>query len=166
VRDISAAEVLNALVVRRDLDALAGRLAALAASPEDHVYIEAAMRLHEMAVESGDLERINDADSAFHDRIYRAAHNDVLMNLRDSFGLYEGYYFHPDFYAYTPAEFRQSVAGHRDILEAIRRRDATEAAAQSAANIEQAMKLLRLPESFEATENTEDTEKERRGTVG
>ena len=86
--------------------------------------------------------RIALADSQFHRRIYEAAHNGVLISVRDGFALYEGFYFHGDFYRYTPEAFAQSLKRHRQMMEAIARREAGAAEQAARRHMQEATKLV------------------------
>ena len=143
VRTISTREVREALLVRSALDSLAIREAARSRTEEDLVMLEADYRLLELAVRAGDERRIKEADSAFHARIFAAAHNTVLVNVRNAFALYESFYFHPDFYRYTPGAFKRSQSRHKAMLEAVRAQDADQAALVAQQHIEEALALLR-----------------------
>jgi len=152
VRSITAREVRESLLVRSALDSLAIREAAQWRTEEDLVLLEADYRLFELAVRAGDDGRIKDADSAFHARIFAAAHNTVLLNVRNAFALYESFYFHPDFYRYTAEAFERSLSKHKTMLEAIGQRDADQAARLAREHIEEALTLLRTNE--ETSENS------------
>lgn len=144
VRRISRKELIESLQVRKELDALAARLATEWRSDEDLIYLEAAFRLHEQTVAAQDWERTSDTDSDFHRRIFRAAHNSVLMSVRNAFALYEAFYFHPDLYRYTAEAFGRSVRRHRALVKAIRNRDAETAAKISRVHVQEAMELVRV----------------------
>jgi len=149
VRDITNRQVREALTVRSQLDALAAREASLNHTDEDLVLIEAALRLFELACHAQDQERISRTDSQFHERIYEAAHNSVLASVRIGFPLYEGFYFHRDFYKYTPEAFARSLERHRQMLDAISNRDPDAAERASRLHIQDAIELVR--------DDTEDT---------
>jgi DNA-binding GntR family transcriptional regulator len=155
VRQISGREVSESLEVRSALDALAVALAAERRTEEDLVHLEAALRLFDLALASGDDKRIMAADSRFHDAIYQAAHNTVLLTVRDAFALYEGFYFHPDFYRYNEDAFRRSLQRHTEMAEAIRSRQPAEAERISRQHLTEALELVR-----EDTEAATPQEKE------
>lgn len=109
-------------------DALETKIAALAAirhTPEDLIEILAA--LDAMAADIEDGGRGVDGDERFHDAVTRAAHSDLLAGLMTEVS---------ELIRETrieslsqPDRPRRSLAGHRRIAEAIRARDAQQAAA-------------------------------------
>ncbi len=66
-----------------------------------------------------------------------------MLNVRNAFVLYEGFYFHADFYDYTPRAFERSVRRHRAMLKAIKNGDAEKAEEASRLHIRDAVKLLK-----------------------
>jgi DNA-binding GntR family transcriptional regulator len=156
VREINCREVREALAVRGALDALAAQEACRKRNDDDLLLIEAALRSHELALQSPDSTRIALADSQFHARIYEAAHNGVLMTVRRGFALYEGFYFHGDFYRYTPEAFAQSLKRHRQILRAIAQRNAAAAGRAADRHIQDAAELVHdgRPEARATTPGT------------
>lgn len=151
VRKITSRQVREALQVREQIDALAARQAAENHTDEDLVHIEADFRLWELACKSGDRERMSRTDSKFHESVYNAAHNGVLSDVRIGFPLYESFYFDRDFYAYTPDDFSQSLARHREMLEAISSGDADAAETASRLHIREAIELVRDSKDAEAS---------------
>lgn len=143
VRDISARQVREALKVRSELDALAAREAATNCTDEDLIHLDAALRLFELAQKAGDSERVSRTDSDFHEGIYDAAHNSVLASVRLAFPLYESFYFHQDYYTYTPEAFARSLLRHKQMLEAIASSDAAAAEQASRQHISEAIGLVR-----------------------
>lgn len=143
VRDISVRELREALAVRRALDVLAAQEACYHHADEDLVLLEAAVRSHELAVQSQDEGRIAQADSQFHARVYEAAHNSVLTSMRSAFALYESFYFHADVYRYTPEAFMRSLERHRQLCRAIAARNAAAAEEAAALHVQEAAALTR-----------------------
>ena len=143
VRDIAGGEVREALAVRGALDALAAREACEQRREEDLVLLEAALRLHELALRDLDLDHVAEADREFHARVYAAAHNDTLAGVRSRFALYESFYFHGDVYRFTPPALARSLSRHREILAAIAARDAETAQRATQLHIQEAVALVR-----------------------
>jgi DNA-binding GntR family transcriptional regulator len=143
VRDVTVHQVREALAVRGALDALAAQEACRSRSDEDLALLKAAIRSHEVAVRSGEEQRIALADSQFHARIYDAAGNSVLTSVRSAFGLYETFYFHADFCCYTPQAFARSLERHRQLIAAIAARDETRAAEVARRHLQEAAALTR-----------------------
>lgn len=149
VRDITPLQVREALMVRSQIDALAAREAALRHTDEDLIHLDAAFRLYELAYAScsEDQARVARTDSQFHERIYDSAHNGVLSSVRSAFPLYEGFYFHQDFYRYTSEAFGRSLERHRQMLSAISNREPDAAERASRLHIQEAIELVRDEEA-------------------
>lgn len=143
VRQISPHEVRESLQVRSALDAMAIRKAASSCTEEDLALLASMLELHELAVQSGNEERMAKADSNFHTSIYQAARNSVLCNVRDSFALYESFYFNTDFYNYTPRAFKLSLKRHRAMVTAIKKRDPDKAEEASRLHLQDTLELLK-----------------------
>lgn len=73
------AEVLEVLEVREVLDARAAELAAQRITEKELAALERLIELQRAAVAAGDTEEMSRLDHDFHDRIYRAARNGVLV---------------------------------------------------------------------------------------
>ncbi|MDR7521191.1 MAG: FadR/GntR family transcriptional regulator [Armatimonadota bacterium] len=153
VRELSTdnlvAPLASALLARRDLlaDLLAvrkmiepaiAREAARHATPEEIQALEAILARQAAKVEAGGLAI--EEDSAFHDLIARASRNQVVLRVIDVLMdlLREG----RERSLQGRGRPQRSLRGHRQILEAIRRRDA-EAAGQAMLNhLEQIEEML------------------------
>ncbi len=82
VRNADAAEVMT---VRRALDVLAAREAALERTEHDLDGLASLLRSRRQAIDDGDLERFVDDDVAFHLGIAAASHNEFLTGIYTSF---------------------------------------------------------------------------------
>lgn len=119
-----SANMLHALEVRRIIESESCVLAALRASEADFAEIELRLdeveRVH-MAVGSAGAE-----DWAFHSSIYRASGNPLLLQMLN--GIYDSLHA---FFESPPEQalFADSLPLHRDLFNAIRRRDSEAARA-------------------------------------
>lgn len=156
VRELSADNLVgplaSALLARRDLlsDLIAvrkmieppiAREAARHATPEEIRQLEAILTRQAARVEDGGLAM--DEDSAFHDMIARASRNQVVLKVIDVLMdlLREG----RERSLQVRGRPQKSLRGHRQILDAIRRRDGDTAARAMLAHLEQIEEML-LPE--------------------
>ncbi len=121
VSDISVKEMVDTLVVREDLEALAASLAAKRITKEELEGLEKKVTDYSEAIASGDMEQIIRADESFHHRIVALSGNKALIQLFSSvqeLSLRFRYLYYEDFTRYEnmPVE-------HKEILEAIRSGD-------------------------------------------
>lgn len=126
-------DLLDAFEVMAQLEALCGRLAARRATEADRIALE---RLHAEAANaacSGDIDEYYRCDVAFHDALYRAAHNgmleDQLRTLRNRFGPYRRRHF-----AWR-GRIAQSHEEHARIVAAIKAGDPDETESGSRAHV-------------------------------
>jgi DNA-binding FadR family transcriptional regulator len=85
-RRLAAAEMADAVEVRRAFEVEAARLAALRRTPADLVALDAALGEREAAWRSGRVADFVETDAALHTVIVAAAHNAMLAELYASFG--------------------------------------------------------------------------------
>lgn len=90
-------DLLDAFEVMAQLEALCGRLAARRATEADRTALRRSHAAASEAAHSGDVDEYYRCDVAFHDALYRAAHNGVLEDqlraLRNRFGPYRRRHF-------------------------------------------------------------------------
>ncbi|SDZ37055.1 transcriptional regulator, GntR family [Micromonospora pattaloongensis] len=132
-RRLAAAEMADAVEVRRAFEVEAARLAALRRTPEDLAALDAALRDREAAWASGRVADFVEADAALHTVIVAAAHNAMLAELYASFG------------AALRASLTEAMRGalrpdryvaHGELVEAIRAGDPARAAHEAGAFLE------------------------------
>lgn len=121
VSDISVKEMVDTLVVREDLEALAAALTAKRITKEELESLEKNVTDYSEAIASGDMEQIIRADESFHHKIVALSGNKALIQLFSSvqeLSLRFRYLYYEDFTRYEnmPVE-------HKEILEAIRTGD-------------------------------------------
>lgn len=85
-RQVAAAELNEAIEVRRALEVEAARLAALRRTPEDLAALDQAQAEREAAWRQGRFADFVEADAALHTAVVAAAHNGTLAQLYASFG--------------------------------------------------------------------------------
>lgn len=158
VREVSSESIMaplaSALLARRDLlaDLMAvrkmiepamAREAARRATPEEIEQMEAILRRQAAKIEAGGLAI--DEDTALHDMIARASRNQVVLKVIDVLMdlLREG----RERSLQVRGRPQRSLRGHRQIVEAIRRRDPEAAARAMLTHLEQIEEtLLPAPE--------------------
>lgn len=121
VSDVSVKEMVDTLVVREDLEALAASLTAKRITKEELEGLEKKVTDYSEAIASGDMEQIIRADESFHHNIVALSGNKALIQLFSSvqeLSLRFRYLYYEDFTRYEnmPVE-------HKEILEAIRTGD-------------------------------------------
>ena len=83
---IDAAQLAEAVEVRRALEVEAARLAAVRRTPEDLIALEEALAARDAAWHEGRFVDFVEADAVLHTTVVAAAHNGMLTRLYDSFG--------------------------------------------------------------------------------
>ena len=117
-------EVNQLLDVRELLEAETARLAARAVTPETIARLRAIWQDGVTAVDSGDLDRVVVANSAFHAEIAACAGNEVLSDLAGIVSRRMRWYYR----LVAPARGRESWAEHRQLIDAIEAGDEERAA--------------------------------------
>lgn len=139
VADLSLKDINEVFEIRTALDVLAAGLAAERITDEELELLERLLVHIGEYIDNGDMEKIVDADSQFHDILYKASRNDrlvgIINNLREQFTR-----FRTISIAY-PGRLKDTWEEHRRQVEAIAQR-----------NVDVAMQLAR-----EHMENAEQT---------
>ena len=138
VAEINFDDLRHLYAVRWLLETEAARLAAAAIDAPAAAELE---RLHQAMViehEAGEDGRVQDADAAFHDLLYRSADNpylaDLIGQLWSSFPRYLLWV--------VPGRTDDAIAEHAEILAAVRRQDAEGAAAAVRRHLQHALATL------------------------
>lgn len=125
VRSFSEGELDDRFAVMADLEGLCARGAALAMTEGDLAALDDIMAAASRAVVATDRESYTAQNGAFHDAIYRGAHNAYLMQLtletRDRLAPFRRAQFA------APGRLARSHAEHHRVVAAIRARDAAAA---------------------------------------
>ncbi|MEO6928144.1 MAG: GntR family transcriptional regulator [Casimicrobiaceae bacterium] len=120
VAEINAERVAHVYGVRALLEADAARLAVAHASERTLERVEAQQRAMEAAFAGSDLRKLGVADGRFHQLLYEAAGNPVLLALIEQ--MWEQF---PRYMLWrSPARVRQSLVEHAEIAACFLRRDA------------------------------------------
>jgi len=126
VAEPSVDEVADLCVVRDVLEELAARLAAQSVSEVELMALEQVQAEFEAAAARGDVEKMVEENIAFHEAIWRASRNRVLVQqLRQ---LRDRIFAHIATAYVVPARREESCQEHREILAALRARDPERAA--------------------------------------
>lgn len=128
VAKLSLAELLDIYTIREELETLAARLAVSKMTPETLTRLETLIVEMETATLAGDRVALFDLNGAFHFAIYTASQNAILCQLIES--LWERSTVYRRRFTFMPERATQSLAEHREILEACRSGD-PEAAGQA-----------------------------------
>lgn len=121
VSDISVKEMVDTLVVREELEALAASLAAKRITQEELDGLDRKVVEYTEAIASGDMEQIIHADESFHHRIVGLSGNKALIQLFGSvqeLSLRFRYLYYEDF-----SRYENMPVEHKRIVEAIRSGD-------------------------------------------
>lgn len=121
VSDISPADVENVYVVRSALEGLAARLVTDHITSEEIERVRGLEAAHAQQATGGDVRALMQANDQFHDAIYGAARNPCLL---DMIRQLRRQIYAVRFSAWVePARIARSVAEHRQMVEALSRRD-------------------------------------------
>ncbi len=117
VAQLSVADLLDALSVVAQLEALAAAQAARRILPEQRKVLADAHEACERALEQGDADSFYDANLAFHDVIVAASHNRVLQDEIRRLSLKTAPYRRA--ITFQPGRMTNSIPEHAEIMEAI-----------------------------------------------
>lgn len=125
VRTFSEGELDDMFAVMADFEGLCARGAALAMTATELHALDGIVTATAAMVAAGDREGYATLNDAFHDAIYRGAHNAYLMQLtletRNRLAPFRRAQFG------TPGRLARSLAEHRRVVDAIGRHDASAA---------------------------------------
>ena len=140
VADLSIRDVNEVFEIRTSLDALAGELAAERITDEE---LEALQRLLVKLghyIEEGDMDKIVDTDTKFHDILYQASRNSrlfgIISNLREQLTRFRTTSMS------FPGRLKATLDEHRRLVEAIAQGDAAEARAAAEYHMEKSEQTL------------------------
>ena len=129
VSGISVKEMLDTLVVREELEALAASLAAKRVTEEELDDLDRNVRQYTEANASGAMDKIIHADESFHRKIVGLSGNKALIQLFESvqeLSLRFRYLYYEDF-----SRYENMPVEHKKIVEAIRSGDSDAARTMS-----------------------------------
>ncbi len=134
---ITSDDIKDIYAVRMRLEGLAARLAAERMSEKDRAHLCEVTELSEFYLKRGDDEKRGELDSEFHNTIFRASGSRHLNKILSD--------LHKNIKAYRRLSLKntdraeKSILEHREILEAILKRDADEAERLTSIHVEQAL---------------------------
>lgn len=125
VADLSLKDINEVFEIRTALDVLAAGLAAERITDEELEEMERLLVYIGEYIDSENMDKIVEADSQFHDLLYKASRNDrlvgIINNLREQFTRFRSISI-----AY-PGRLKNTWEEHRRLLEAIAQRNADQA---------------------------------------
>lgn len=137
VARVTTEEILDVYVVRQTIDGLAARLAAESARPADLIALGAISDRFAAAASAEDAQSMATINLELHEAICRIGRNELLLfflqQIHDRVRRFPGTTF------VHPGRPRSAVEEHREVLEAIRSRDADQAEALARRHMAAAM---------------------------
>ncbi|MBE3599575.1 MAG: GntR family transcriptional regulator [Limnochordaceae bacterium] len=140
VADISLKDVAEIFDVRKALEALAAQLAAERASDEDLERTERVLVEYDACINQGDITRLIEVDTRFHEAIYQMAGNSRLKQMLSL--LSEQVMRYRTMTLSHGPRMRRALEEHRRIVEAIAARDGEKASRLARDHIESAENAL------------------------
>ncbi|MGL5513392.1 MAG: GntR family transcriptional regulator [Sporomusa sp.] len=121
VADLSIKDINEVFEIRTALDVLAAGLAVERITEEELEQLERLLVEIGELLEQGDVDKLVESDSQFHDVLYRASRNDrlvgIINNLREQFTRFRSISIK------YPGRMQDTVNEHRRLVEAIASRD-------------------------------------------
>ena len=121
IREFTKEDVEEIFGIRSALETYAAYLATLNIAPDKLTILEKKIDELERVLDSGDNEKIVQLHTDFHEILYKTSKSKKLIGMVDN--------FHDYFYGYrlallpTSAGFKTSIAEHRNILEAMKKKN-------------------------------------------
>ena len=140
VADISLKDITDIMEIRLALEELAAGLAADRITEEELEQMECSLVEKREAISQGDMERLVEVDTQFHEALYQASRNErlvaMLNNLREQIQRFRILSLS------HPGRMKQSLNEHRSILEAVQEHDVMLARQLAREHIENAEQIL------------------------
>ncbi len=137
VMGVSPEDLADIYEIRRRLEGLASRRAALCATAEERAKLRETVELQDFYFHRADPdEHLRELDNTFHELVYEACGSRTLIAMLSRLHRKIGFYRQRSLHA--PARTTASIAEHREILGAIERGDADAAEALTVTHIENA----------------------------
>lgn len=140
VADLSIKDITDVLEIRTALEGLASGLAALRITDEEIEELNLTAQNFHQAIEDGDFDRIVEMDIEFHDRVFKAARNEKLLQINNN--LREQVQRFRIMYISKSNKSKDLVKDHYEIAEAISKRNAEMADKLAKRHIENAEKYI------------------------
>ncbi|WP_456695063.1 GntR family transcriptional regulator [Aeromicrobium sp. P5_D10] len=138
VREHTGDEIRQIYEVRAALEEMAARLVAERATDEQIASIEA-IGAHEESIAEGSRAVIVQLNGVFHEAIVQICGNDLLATLNKQNS--EQFFNRRVARLYSDQEATDAICGHREILDALKSRDADAAAAAARRHVMQALQV-------------------------
>lgn len=119
--DISVKDIIDTLVVRENLEALAAGITATSITEEQIAELEQIAKDYEIAINSGDVEGMIDGDENFHKMIVIFSENKTLIQLSETvqeLALRFRYLYYDDF-----SRYQAMPEEHQKIIDALKSGD-------------------------------------------
>ncbi len=124
VREFTKEDVEEIFGIRIALESYASYLATLHITPGEIAALEKKIEASEQALRQGDDDRVIQLHTEFHDLLYKSCKSkkltEMIHNFRDYFYRYRSALLH------APNGYKTSIAGHRRMLEAMKKKNARE----------------------------------------
>jgi DNA-binding GntR family transcriptional regulator len=138
VRERSPQEIMDIYGTRLMLEANVGRFAAERRTDFDVRLLRRLLEVDDK-VDSGDPDQMADANRTFHRAIWRASHNESLIDLLERLNLHLARY--PGTTLAAPGRWRSARVQHGELVDAIERRDPDAAHAAALRHFEDARNI-------------------------
>lgn len=140
VADISIKDIADVFEIRAALEGLAAGLAAERITDEELEYMERCLAEKAEAIKTSNMEKLIEADTNFHEAIYKASRNErlytIISNLREQIQRFRSTSLA------VPGRMKLSLDEHRTIVEAIESRDVVLARQVAQEHIENAENIM------------------------
>lgn len=140
VREFTTEDVEEIFGIRIALESYAAYLATLHITPDKISILEKKMDETENALKKGDDEKVVQLYTEFHDLLYKSCKSkkliEMINNFRDYFYRYRSALLH------TPDGFKTSIADHRQMLEAMKKRNPRVVERFARSHLEKGMEIV------------------------
>ena len=140
VADLSFKDIADVFEIRAALEGLAAGLAAERITEEELETMERLIVGKQEAINSGDIDRLVEVDTSFHELLYQSSRNDrlatIISNLREQIQRFRLTSLS------FPGRNKESLQEHKQLLEAIQARDSQLARQLAQEHIENAENVL------------------------
>lgn len=155
VSNMSIKDINDVYEIRTSLDILAAGLAAERINDDELEELQRLLVQVGHAIDSGDMEKVLEADSAFHDVLYKASRNErlrnIINNLREQITVIRGVSMS------YPGRLKDTQEEHRLLVESIAARDVEKSQEAARIHLENAEKTLM--EAMAGQKNRDKTKK-------
>ena len=118
VLGISPQDIEDIYTIKLELEGLAAKLAAERITPEEHTELEETVSMTEFYMKKGDVDKMVELDSRFHDIICKAGKNRPLRDMMSNYHNFVKRARHKSLVT-TPDRIPRMLTEHRRIMQAI-----------------------------------------------